>query len=139
MNKRLYDRNRIHFKQAHSTPCTTPEVIQHIGTSGLTQEAQAILEGHIPPNTPGYSRVIFQELNHPCQPVPLEMSLDDMIQGFAKWREQTSTSPSGRHLGIYKALVKAHLQQIRTDKETTAYESQQAQEKTSIEDSLATA
>jgi len=29
-----------------------------------------------------------------------------MIQGFKKWPEATTTSPSGRHLGIYKSLAK---------------------------------
>jgi len=28
------------------------------------------------------------------------------MQGFRKWPEQTSTSPSGRHLGTYKSLLK---------------------------------
>lgn len=122
MNQQLYERNRIHFSQAHSTPCTTPEVIRHIGTSGLTPEAQAILSGQIPSMTTNYLQMIYQELNQPCPTVPLEMTFEDMLQGFAKWREQTSTSPSGRHLGIYKGLVKAHLHQLRTAKETKLYE-----------------
>ena len=28
-----------------------------------------------------------------------------IIDGFKKWQEQTSTSPSGIHLGHYKALL----------------------------------
>ena len=28
-----------------------------------------------------------------------------MKQGFSKWKESTSTSPSYRHLGHYKALL----------------------------------
>ena len=27
-------------------------------------------------------------------------------EGFKKWPEMTATSPSGRHLGLYKALLK---------------------------------
>jgi hypothetical protein len=33
------------------------------------------------------------------------ISDDDLIDGFKKWKESTSTSPSGQHLGHYKAIV----------------------------------
>jgi len=39
-------------------------------------------------------------------PYVMEMPFDSMMQGFQKWPECTSTSPSGRHLGIYKSLLK---------------------------------
>ena len=35
--------------------------------------------------------------------------------GFRKWRESTSTSPSGRHLGHYKALLRAELEEENED------------------------
>ena len=38
-------------------------------------------------------------------PMPFTEPTDSEIKaGFSKWPEQTSTSPSGRHLGHYKAL-----------------------------------
>jgi hypothetical protein len=45
------------------------------------------------------------------------MSLNDMCNGFHKWREGTTTSPSGKHLGIYKALVNVRKYNILTTKE----------------------
>ena len=33
------------------------------------------------------------------------MSLADMTQGFKKWNERTTTSPSTRHLGHYKSFL----------------------------------
>jgi hypothetical protein len=36
------------------------------------------------------------------------MPLTSMIDGFNKWRESTSTSPSGKHLGIYRTLTRAY-------------------------------
>ena len=30
---------------------------------------------------------------------------DDIKKGFKSWKESTTTSPSGRHLGHYKALI----------------------------------
>jgi hypothetical protein len=38
-----------------------------------------------------------------------------MVQGFSTWRESTTTSPSGKHLGMYKALTNAHIHQILSD------------------------
>jgi hypothetical protein len=35
-----------------------------------------------------------------------EVTTDDIVQGFNRWKETTSTSPSGRHLGHYKAILK---------------------------------
>jgi hypothetical protein len=51
------------------------------------------------------------------------MTFADMCNGFDKWRENTTTSPSGKHLGIYKALVNSRKFDIKTTKEkdTTTY------------------
>ena len=37
--------------------------------------------------------------------ISLEISSEDYEEGFRKWSEMTATSPSGRHLGLYKALI----------------------------------
>jgi hypothetical protein len=34
-----------------------------------------------------------------------EVSTEDFYHGFQHWKESTSTSPSGRHLGHYKAII----------------------------------
>jgi hypothetical protein len=36
------------------------------------------------------------------------VSFDEFIAGFLHWKEQMSTSPSGRHFGLYGALVTAY-------------------------------
>ena len=33
-------------------------------------------------------------------------SIADIKQGYAAWKERTSTSPEGDHLGMYKVLLK---------------------------------
>ena len=38
-------------------------------------------------------------------PISTHVSEDDVQQGFQKWKERTTTSPSGRHLGHYRSLV----------------------------------
>lgn len=42
---------------------------------------------------------------HETGEIPCEIKNDDVIRGFRSWRETTSTSPSGRHLGLYKAEI----------------------------------
>ncbi|KAI2513961.1 hypothetical protein MHU86_345 [Fragilaria crotonensis] len=37
--------------------------------------------------------------------MPFQISEDDLFKGFRHWPESTSTSPSGRHLGHYKAII----------------------------------
>ena len=34
-----------------------------------------------------------------------KINLDEMQYAFTKWKERTTTSPLGRHLGHYKALI----------------------------------
>ena len=37
--------------------------------------------------------------------VKTEISLEDYTKAFTKWQETTTTSPSGRHLGINNATL----------------------------------
>jgi len=50
-------------------------------------------------------------LNLKCKVPPASMpslsfDYDTLLNGIKKWPERTMTSPSGRHLGIYKSLGK---------------------------------
>ena len=38
-------------------------------------------------------------------PIKTTISHDDVLRGFQSWRESTSTSPSGRHIGLYKSEI----------------------------------
>ena len=40
----------------------------------------------------------------PLDSIPAEMTLSEFRGKMVKWRETATTSPSGRHLGCYKAL-----------------------------------
>lgn len=114
MNEALFHRNRKHFAQADGTPCTQPIIQDHIGTSGITKGAQDIINNVIPPDLPVNIRLLFEELQSNVPPISPHYSFEDMIYGFATWREKTTTSPSGKHLGMYKALVNAHKFTLKT-------------------------
>ena len=56
------------------------------------------------------TNAIVQELSfNPAPPDPNLSLIDghDLYQKFGKWKEATSTLPSGRHLGLYQAICKA--------------------------------
>jgi hypothetical protein len=69
------------------------------------------------PHIAKYPKLFLSNLARARQTIPLDMSFADMCTGFAKWRENTTTSPSDKHLGIYKALVKAMKHNILTESE----------------------
>jgi hypothetical protein len=114
----LLERNIKHFRQAHGTPFTTSPLIEILGDNGCNEAALAILNGKIPDGISKYPKLILQKLKRVRHSIPLIFTLEDMSEGFRKWKEQTTTSPSGKHLGIYKALVIAHRHNILTDKES---------------------
>ena len=81
-----------------------------VGNYGERETGQAILDGELRPvlNT-GFQRHIqflacFNLLTHRRKVSPLVTS-GNFKSFCAKWKENTSTSPSGKHLGHYKALL----------------------------------
>ena len=100
-------RNRRHFGQAHGTPFTTPSFTTKFNWAAETSMAEMVLKGDFPSDDLDYIAKLF--LSH-CQQIPDIQPQPDTItlrqfKGKMKvWRETTSTSPSGRHLGHYKAL-----------------------------------
>jgi Reverse transcriptase (RNA-dependent DNA polymerase) len=41
--------------------------------------------------------------------IPVDISFEEFCAAFNKWKERTTTSPSGRHLGHYKLLLKLNV------------------------------
>jgi hypothetical protein len=48
---------------------------------------------------------LLQPFDPPADPVSIHVTSDDFKHFFKKWKETTSTPPSGKHLGHYKALI----------------------------------
>jgi hypothetical protein len=104
----LLQRNIKHFSQADGTPFTTSPLLDIIGPDGCSPTAVHILEGRVPAGLPKYPTMLLQKLEKVRNPIPLQFTFEDMCNGFIKWREKPTTSPSAKHLGIYRALVTAH-------------------------------
>ena len=76
--------------------------------SASTQEAELVLKGEY--NDDELSEIQRLLLNNMKKVTDEEKSsslitIEDFDSRMRKWRESTSTSPSGRHLGHYKVLV----------------------------------
>lgn len=103
----LHQYSQHHFAQADGSPFTVPPLSTLFGYSGLSPEADALLNGvRDIPNMSPTMKLILQSLERQAPPMPFSLPTDDeLAQGYQRWPEKTSTSPSGRHLGHYKALL----------------------------------
>ncbi|KAI2501756.1 hypothetical protein MHU86_12676 [Fragilaria crotonensis] len=109
----LQERNRLHFGQAHGTPFTIPPLSDLLGYTGIGTAQQQILNGKF--NTTGYEesvQLLLQHLQYThkwsedmTRPTICD---DDFCAKLRLWSESTTTSPSGMHLGHYKALIARH-------------------------------
>jgi hypothetical protein len=101
-------RNRSHFGQAQGTPFTVSPFVESLDWAASTDCCESILAGqshHLISEVPQ-----CQALLATCKAatdldlIPAEINSDDFAGKIKSWKETTSTSPSGRHLGRYKAL-----------------------------------
>jgi hypothetical protein len=107
-------RNKAHFNQPAGSPFTiyplselgtTPDT--HFKTNTLP-DGQAV---KMPADTFLETQTILDLLQRPLPGakeanISSRISLSDFTSAIKAWNEKTSTSPSGRHLGHYKLLVK---------------------------------
>ena len=105
--EKIIVRNKKHFSQAEGSPPTDPHIIQHLGAygehgvNGLHSLLDTNLDHHLPETL-----ALLQSLTeHRLPPITTTITVKEMRQSIKKWKESTSTSPSGRHLGIYHALL----------------------------------
>jgi len=117
----LQNRNRSHFGQAKDTPFTSEPLATELGFTSDTDTANAILDGNYNASslTPAV-QILIAHLKY-CDNIKLHDSSpilgdDEYSEKLKSWRESTSTSPSGLHLGHYKALIVRHAySELRSD------------------------
>ena len=107
----IIDHNRQHFSQAEGTPFTTG-TLRSVEHTACCHRANSILAGTF--EAPDISELHSSYIEHLATPqisasshmLTATLTVDDVKTGYAAWRENTSTSPHGDHLGIYKVLLK---------------------------------
>ena len=112
-------RNRGHFGQAQGTPFTEVPLAHQVNWTADTPTCEEILSGHHHHET--ISAIPQCEaLLKACKVateldlLPYEITEAEFAGKIRSWKELTTTSPSGRHLGRYKALF-AHIPQPTED------------------------
>lgn len=108
METALRQRNEIHFAQAAQTPFLQSPLQPLVGHSGLCDYGQEILDGsaNLPDGITTETKMLLNHLRYKSAPMIDERpTLNDMQECFRRWPEKTSTSPSGKHLGHYRALA----------------------------------
>ena len=105
--------NRQSFRQAADSPLGSGMIYDSLKFSSLSTAGSEILAGQIPDTwsikdptlTALLSSFAIPDAVKSAPPIQTSISEDDFVYGINGWKESTSTSPSGRHLGHYKALI----------------------------------
>ena len=113
IERHLLSYNRKSFRAAAQSPCGHGVIYDALTFTSLSESGRKFLDGHIPEEWHGDDITLREFLlsfmipehikSRP--PIKTTMSADDISRGISKWKETTSTSPSGRHLGHYKAII----------------------------------
>jgi hypothetical protein len=104
-------RNQRHFGQAESdgTPFTKESMKHKFNWSASTNKAELVLKGkYTDDEISDITRLFLDNMTRITEvevESPKFLTMKEFTGKFKVWRESTSTSPSGRHLGHYKALV----------------------------------
>jgi hypothetical protein len=102
--------NADQYHQAHITPFGSGSVADIIGRRGDTPASAELLRGHLPDlptsTLPEIIRIL-QTLakQHPRATDSATISPEEFVSTYKAASENTSSSPSGRHIGHYKAVL----------------------------------
>jgi hypothetical protein len=103
--------NRKHFGQAQGTPFTEPPFSTQIDWEASSCQAELILNGDYDTSElDDLTEILIKHCRNviPLDKLPGTITEAEFISWFKTWNERTSTSPSGLHLGHYKALIGKH-------------------------------
>jgi hypothetical protein len=108
-------RNKKHFAQAEGSPFTDVPLNKDLTPADSLEEffnssGQPInLRAGIFQETTTVLAMLRDSFRDRPPAIPSTVLFEDFVTSFLHWDEKTSTSPSGRHLGLYKSIVTAHI------------------------------
>jgi hypothetical protein len=103
--------NRNYFRAASASPCGSGLFHDKLTFTSFSAPAKKLLNGIIPPLWYGNDELLREFLTSfaippkikTIPPIQTTITEDDVKFGFRNWT--TTTSPSGRHFGHYKAIL----------------------------------
>ena len=122
IHEKIIDQNIAHYSKAENSPLGigTP-LYKKIGPHGTSPFCDRVLQGQL--NFQDMQDIPMQETLELLQAtlyppstspssssgttISIDLNHDDYTKIFSKWAEKTTTSPSGRHLGHYKAILQS--------------------------------
>ena len=109
----LQRRNKTHFGQAQGTPFTVPPLSIALQFTGEGPGTDDLLSGEWEiPGLDDNVKLLLQHLKMSDEMANIAstatISDADFTGKLRVWKESTTTSPSGSHLGHYKALISKH-------------------------------
>jgi hypothetical protein len=108
IERTIITRNIQHFGQANDTLFNNQAFTDIFGIDGDSEATKALLRGVLPniDKLPVEVQLILKEIAKSPQPtIEPTISTKDLKGLFKTWKETTSTSPSGCHLGHWHALL----------------------------------
>jgi len=126
LEEKLLEHSQMHFAQVEGSPFTIKPLSCLLQYDGLTQFGNLITAGRLLQGTHNFDEPTTAILSKLKQKIPQgnashTLNYKTLLEGIKKWLENTTTSPSGCHLGIYKALGK-HVVKEKTDTHTESTE-----------------
>jgi hypothetical protein len=110
--------NARQYNQAATTPFTSEPLSGYFGTASDTPGAMSFLQGELPPESvlsqlqPETIQLLERTVgkgDSPSNPINTTISQEAFISCYNSIKEYTSSSPSRRHVGHYKAATKSDL------------------------------
>jgi hypothetical protein len=108
----ILDRNVIHFGQAKDTPFAKGNLQEVYGYKGTNDNAEKLIKEKILPQRLNeetiYTTKLLEQLadGNKLEDLPHDITFEEFCLAMQRWNERTTTSPSGRHLGHYKILLR---------------------------------
>jgi len=130
IEKHLLEFCQKHFVTAHGSPFTVQPLSTLLNYDSVTPFAEQVIRGQADIDSLNLDHATKQFLKYQQRPPRFlaksqKLDFDKLTEGFKKWPEKTSTSPSGRHLSVYKSLLKdVHR---KNDKDDTEHPSSTSQ------------
>jgi len=113
----LLEYSCTHFARAEGSPFTQEPLGHLLKYDSLTSFGDQITQGRLVGTLHNFDKPTMAILENlhcktPADMEPPTLDYEKLLEGIKKWPECTTTSPSRRHLGIYKTLGK-HIVQTK--------------------------